>query len=211
MDITTATDLGDHRAVHEWIEAAATMTRSRHGRAINSQGTVYWGKNSTRWSMKAYCKHCELQAHQPAHVELLPDLLEWTRTHLRIELTLRRPELKDRGTLSEAIIWEYMSKIIEVPNMHASKNYAPENLRPFVKLALESWYNGGDLKSTLPHRTFYKYRKEILEETGIDVLLPRVDQSDGAEKVLLGLDELRRREVLEIPARIQRSLFGAAI
>jgi II/X family phage/plasmid replication protein len=209
VDVTTACDLGDHRAVHEWLELAATKTRSRHGRAINSHGTVYWGKNSTRWAMKAYCKHCELQAHPPADVELIPDLLDWTRTHLRIELTLRRPELKDRGTLSEAIIWEFFSKL-EMHTMQ-QKTYAPENLRPFVRLALESWYNGGDLKSTLADRTFYKYRKEILEETGIDVLMPRAAQSASAAPALLGLDELQRREVKDVPARIQRSLFGAGV
>lgn len=207
VDVTTACDLGEHRAVHEWLELAATKTRSRHGRAINSHGTVYWGKNSTRWAMKAYCKHCELQAHPPADIELIPDLLEWTRTHLRIELTLRRPELKDRGTLSEAIIWEFFSKL-EVHQM-ATKTYAPETLRPMVRLALESWYNGGDLKSALPKPTFYKYRKEILVETGIDVLMPRAAQSEAAAPALLGLDELQAREVKNVPARIQRSLFGA--
>lgn len=208
VDVTTACDLGEHRAVHEWLELAATKTRSRHGRAINSHGTVYWGKNSTRWAMKAYCKHCELQAHPPADVELIPDLLEWTRTHLRIELTLRRPELKDRGQLSEAIIWEFFSKL-EVHQMQ-QKAYAPETLRPMHRLALESWYNGGDLKSTLPKKTFYRYRKEILEGTGIDVLMPRALQSQDAAPTLLGLDELQAREVKDVPARIQRSLFGAA-
>lgn len=208
VDVTTASDLGRHEAVHEWLELAATKTRSRHGRAVNSHGTVYWGKNSTRWSMKAYCKHCELKVHPPADVELLPDLLDWTRAHLRIELTLRRPELKDRGSLSEEILWDFLSKIIEVPNMK-QRQYAPENLRPVLRLALDSWYGGNDLKSTLPARTFSKYRKEILVETGIDVLIPRADQSHDAAAVLLGLDELQRREVRDVPARIQRSLFGA--
>jgi hypothetical protein len=77
------------------------------------------------------------------------------------------------------------------------------------RLALESWYNGGDLKSTLPKVTFYRYRKEILEETGIDVLMPRAAQAPEAAPALLGLDELQAREVKDVPARIQRSLFGA--
>lgn len=209
VDVTTAVDLGSHSAVHEWIQLAAATTRSRHGRAMDSSGTVYWGKNSTRWSMKAYCKHCELKAHPPADPLLLSELLDWTRTHLRLELTLRRPELKHRGPLDEAVIWEFFSKL-EVQPMK-SRLYAPESLRPVVRIVLESWYGGGDPKSVLPRRTLYKYRKEILEGTGVDILLPRAEQGPGARRTLLGMDELRAREVKDVPASIQRSLFGAGI
>jgi Phage replication protein CRI len=207
VDVTTAVDLGDHRAVHEWIQLAAATTRSRHGRAMDSEGTVYWGKRSTRWTIKAYCKHCELQRHPPEDVSLLPDLLEWTRTHLRIELTLRRPELKHRGTLDESVIWEFFAKL-EMNDMK-TRLYAPDSLRWNVRLVLESWYGGGDPKSTLPRRTLYKWRKEILEATGVDILLPRTQQSREAQPTLLGMDELRAREVKDVPGRIQRSLFGA--
>jgi len=207
MDCTTAIDLGAHQAVHDWLKLAATKTRSRHGRAIDSSGTVYWGKNSTRWSMKAYCKHCELSAHPPADMDLLPELLEWTRPHLRLELTLRRPELKNRTTLSEAIIWEFFAKL-EVHTMR-ERTHVEVNLKAGPKLALQAWYDGTDLSSMLNRMTLYRYRKAILAETGIDITLPRVEQSTEALPQLLGLDELREREVTEIPTRIQRSLFGA--
>ncbi len=207
VDVTTAVDLGSHQAVHEWIQLAAATTRSRHGRAMDSTGTVYWGKNSTRWSLKAYCKHCELKAHPPADLTLLPGLLDWTRTHLRIELTLRRPELKKRGVLDESIIWEFFSKL-EIHSMK-TRLYAPDTLRPLVRLTLESWYGGGDPKSVLPRATLYKIRKEILASTGVDILLPYKEQGPGALACLLGMDELRAREVKNVPAEIQRSLFGA--
>lgn len=207
VDVTTASDLGSHQAVHDWLKLAATTTRSRHGRALDSKGTVYWGKHSTRWSLKAYCKHCELLAHPPADLELWPELLDWTRTHLRIELTLRRPELKDRGTLDESIIWEFFSKL-EVSTM-APKQEPDAKLRPAVRLALRAWYDGTELASMLPRATLYRYRREILKDTGIDVLLPRATQAPGAADALIGLDELRAREVKDVPDRIQRSLFGA--
>ena len=111
VDVTTAVDLDSHQAVHDWLTQAAALTRSRHGRAMDSSGTVYWGKHSRRWALKAYCKHCELKKHPPADESLLPDLLEWTRTHLRIELCLRRPELKDRGSLDESVIWEFFERL----------------------------------------------------------------------------------------------------
>jgi hypothetical protein len=161
--------------------------------------------------LKAYCKHCELLAHPPSekHFEraLFEELLEWTRPHLRIELTLRRPELKDRGTLNEAIIWEFFRKI-EVSAM-VNSTHAPESLRPNVRAALQLWYTGTDLSATYPRASLYRYRKAILDATGIDVLLPMVKQSESAQPALLSLEDLRAREVTTTPARIQRSLFGA--
>lgn len=207
VDVTTSVDLGSHQQVHDWLLLAATNTRTRHGRARDSSGTVYWGKNSTRWTLKAYCKHCELKEHPPLDRSLMADLLEWTRPQLRIELTLRRPELKDRGTLSEEIIWEFGHRV-EVSAV-SMKEQAPESLRGHVRAALQLWYTGTDLTSMYSTATVYRYRKEILEHTGVDILLPRVEQTLEAEKVLLGFDELRAREVKSIPDRIQRSLFGA--
>ena len=211
VDVNTLVDLGTHQAVHDWLRFAEMKTRSRHGRAVNSEGTVYWGMNSKRWAMKAYCKHCELKKHPPADSELLIDLLEWTRTFLRIELVLRRPELKDRGSLSEAVIWEFFGKL-ELPTMRV-KTYADAKavLSTGMKATLALWHGGTDMSSFLPTRTFYRHRKEILSVTGIDVSRPYVEQSVGAAPVLLGMDELFKREVKEIPQRIQRSLFGAGV
>lgn len=209
VDVTTACDLGSHQLVHDWLRLAATNTRSRHGRARDASGTVYWGKTSTRWSLKAYCKHCELLAHPPIDNTLLAELLEWTRPHLRIELTLRRPELKDRGTLDESIIWEFFKKI-EVSEM-VMKSEAPEGLRSPVKAAFQLWLDGKDLACFFPRRTLYKYRREILDQTGVDVLLPMVQQPDSAGPTLLSVEELRSREVKNAPDRVQRSLFGAGI
>jgi hypothetical protein len=211
VDVNTLVDLGSHQAVHDWLMLAETKTKSRHGRASASQGTVYWGKHSTRWAMKAYCKHCELRKHPPADPELLPVLLEWTRTFLRIELTLRRPELKHRGTLDESIIWEFFAKL-EINTMRVNSYSEAKSVLPTgMKLGLGMWYSGTDLKCFLPERTFYRYRKEILAVTGIDVARPYAQQEPSAAPVLLGMDELFKREVKEVPERIQRSLFGAGV
>jgi hypothetical protein len=211
VDVNTLVDLGSHQAVHDWLQLAETKGRSRHGRAVNSDGTVYFGKNSTRWAMKMYCKHCELQKHPPADTELLADLLEWTRTFLRIELVLRRPELKDRGTLSEAVIWEFFSKL-ELNTMRVnSYTEAKARLPMKMKVVLALWHGGTDMKTFLPERTFRRHRKEILAVTGIDLALPAAQQSCEAAPVLLGMDELLKREVKDVPQRIQRSLFGAGV
>lgn len=210
VDVTTAVDLGSHQTVHDYLTHVARLGRSRHGRALDTSGTVYFGKHSRRWALKLYCKHCELKAHRPeVDDELYHELLDFTLSHVRVELVLRRPELKTRGTLSESIIWEYFKRL-EVGAMAPTQ--APDaELRPAVRLALRAWYDGTDLVSMLPRRTFYKYRREILDATGIDVSAPRVDQTAKGERALLSLDEMMKREVKDenVPPRIQRSLFGA--
>ena len=211
VDVNTMVDMGTHQAVHDWLLLAEAKTRSRHGRAQQDFGTVYWGKHSTRWSMKAYCKHCELKKHPAADSELQLELLDWTRSFLRIELTLRRPELKDRGQLSELLIWEFMAKL-ELHTMRVKTYAEAKQVLPLgMKLSLGAWWTGTDLKCMLPRKTFYNHRKQILEVTGIDIALPASVQKPESAAVLMGMDELLGREVrsTDAPARIQRSLFGA--
>lgn len=210
VDVATAADLGSHDAVHQLLELAARVTRSRHGRALNDQGTVYWGQGSRRWKLKMYCKHCELKKHIPPNVGILKDLLEWTRTHVRIEVELYRPELKDRGTLNDDVVWEYARKI-EVPTMKAARKLDQVQLRGPVRMALQLWLNGNDVSLALSRASFYRYRREILDASGLDISMNASDQTEANPDVLCTIEELQRCEVVEIPKNIQRSLFGAQL
>lgn len=210
VDVTTACDLGTHDAVHALLYHLQKCGRSRQGRAADAATSAYFQKNSRRWTLKFYCKHCELRDRPPKIApELLAELLEWTRTQVRVELTLRRPELIHRGTLNESVIWDFVSRL-EVSAM-APKVAPMQSLPPSVRAALALWYAGHDITSdalyTRPTR--YRYRRKILDATGIDVFLPRADQSESGQPTLVSLDELRAREVGAPPERIQRSLWGA--
>ena len=208
VDVTTACDLGSHDRVHQYLHHLAATGRTHQGRAMDSRGTIYFQKHSRFWTLKFYCKHCELREHTPdVDTSLLADLSEWTRTLLRVELTLRRPELKDRGTLNESIIWEFVKRL-EVSDM-APKEEPNASLRPNVQAALRLWYEGTEVSSFYPRATAYRYRRDILNATGIDVFLPRAEQPTHAERALVSLDELHELEVRDVPARIQRSLFGS--
>jgi hypothetical protein len=110
VDVAVSIALGSDALVHEWLGAAEHGTRSRHGRAQRSGSTVYWGQHSRRWSMKAYCKFCELKDHPPA--ESFDELRLFAEGLLRLELTLRTPELKPRGTLEDEIVFEYWEKVV---------------------------------------------------------------------------------------------------
>lgn len=218
VDVATAIEMDSHEHVHDWLRLAETTTRSRHGRALAQQGTVYWGLKSSkkhrRWQMKAYCKHCELKANKPevskTDPALYAQLLEWTRKHLRLEVELYRPELKDRGTLEDSIVWEYARRI-EMPTMEASYRMDEIELRPAVRMALQAWLDGHEVSAMLPKATFYKYRRELLDAAGVDITMSAKDQMEAKPNALLGIEELHAREVIQIPDRVQSSLFGSGL
>lgn len=211
VDVTVMVNLGDHKTVHDWLAHAAVETRSRHGRAQQSSGTVYWGKNSRRWALKAYCKHCEVKQH-PGNFVFTDEVMSWTEGLLRIELVLRRPELKDRGTLSEDILWEFMRRI-EVGVMKPG-NPNGDNLAGVARDIFRLWILGMDIKSDKPRATFYRLRREILEKVGVDISLTPTEQmqkleSSGFDRNLFDVEILKRRVVTEAPEDLQKSLFGS--
>ena len=209
-DVALHVDLADHRVVHEWLRAAGSNTRSRHGRAIMSGDTVYWGKSSRRWSFKAYCKFCELKDHPPKVDD--PELRSWCETHVRLELTLRRPELKDREGLTEDVVWEYWEKLtIGSVNMSAGSGPIPEiDGSTACRMLLEIWARAGDPRLSAPRRTFYRYRRQILDQVGVDISIPRDQQWAAMEGAGFDVAYLRSREVKDVPDVLQRRLFRVA-
>lgn len=209
VDISTSVHLGKHSTVHEWLRTVARSSHSRHkGTSMVSGDTVYWGKHSSRWSMKAYCKFCELDAHPPRDLQLKDRLKQFCEGHLRLELVLRTLELKNRGTLDETLIWEYFQRInigsteLQMEKVNGAK------LSRSVQLTLSEWLAGKEVKYGLPKATFYRHRKAILDATGLDISLPKPE--DGQlEAVKFDLDYLVANEIKEIPSTFQGNLFKA--
>lgn len=209
VDLTTTVDLGDHALVHEFVRAASLSTRTRHGQAMASGTTVYYGKHSRRWSLKAYCKLCELKAHPPKlpGQELQP-LVDWSEGKLRLELTLRGPELAKYGTLSEGLIWSYMDRI-EGGIMANGDNV--ERVRANLPRAAEStllrWQSGERVELKLPKATFYRHRRQILDGLGVDI---STDCYTGEKRTrqVLDTDYLKAHECAEVPEGLQGYLFN---
>jgi hypothetical protein len=213
IDTTVRVEMGKHEYVHEWLEAAATTTRSRHGRALVSGDTVYWGQHSTRWTMKAYCKFCELLAHPCPDHSLNETLREYVRSQLRIELTLRRPELKDRGTLTEDLVWEFFGRI-SCAGLKTAGGLTMEkvkegrlNLNSGAEMCLTLWLAGKPVKAMLSRKTFYRYRLAVMKETGLDISLPAADQGKAIESIKMDLEYLKAHELKDVPAHLQLWLF----
>lgn len=210
VDTQTHVDLGSDRAVHEWLMAAERFTRSRHGRAMLAGTTVYWGQHSRRWTIKAYCKFCELATHPPA--EHLDELRAYSEGHLRLELTLRTLELKPRGTLTDDVLWEYFDRVVNaMPKTGDGKLEVEMMTKSGLPLAVQSqvllWLSGREVRRMMPRRTFYKYRRQVLDALGVDLSLPCYEQQPQVERVGFTVDYLKAREVHQVPVALQPLLF----
>jgi phage/plasmid replication protein, gene II/X family len=213
FDINVMIDLGSHALVHDWLRHAGSSTRSRHGRPLVSGDTVYWGQHSRRWSMKAYCKFCEMAAagHRPSDPELYDKAREFVENQLRLELCLRRPEIKaaverdESWGIEEQLVWDFMDRI-SVGVMKADPAERRPALKPAVENVLTLWLAGVDVRHRMPRRTFYDYRRKVLDEVGVDISL-EPDTTRIIERAKFDLEYLKAHEVKGVPDHLQKWLF----
>lgn len=194
VDINYMHQLPTHSDVKSWLRAAEFKSKTRHGRPSSKAGTLYWGKTSRRWTIKAYSKGEELRAGK-SHA--LPDelkntpLLDFAQNKLRIELTLRSKEL-DKLRLRQAHSWQanepikifgdYVKKI-EMNEQIALTDEVLNKLPRYLMSTYVLWKDGHNPREILSKNTFYKHRKELLEH-GIDINLA-VDSVDRSNVVPL--------------------------
>lgn len=193
VDVTQMFELRNQAEVLSWIRAAeqtAYMSHRGRGRLIGGT-TLTFGEKSRRRRLKAYAKGLEVRKNikaQPA-IRELPHALEYADRCLRVELELKAMELKrigldtiaawstDDGVPCEAVTAALLREELGNMTMTTTASLAPDvmqNLRPALRMAVQAWESGADLRETLPRPTFYKYRKELLP-FGIDIatLLPK--------------------------------------
>jgi len=193
VDATLMFHLANQGEVLCWLRAAEQTGYMAHrGRGYLKNGsTLYYGEKSRRWTLKAYAKGLEVLANikkQPA-IRDLPHALEYAAKSLRVELELKAMELKrmnldwisswktDDELPCEAVTSQLLRDKLGNMTMTTTTSLSVDvmqSLRPALRLAVQAWESGADLRQTLPRPTFYKYRKEILP-FGIDIatLLPK--------------------------------------
>lgn len=215
VDVTGMWELYSRADVRAWIRAAEFMSKTRHGRPSMKGGTLYWGKNSRRWTIKAYGKGDELDAGKahglPQDLPMSTYVQQWADNKLRLELTVRGMELKKIG-LSLAVNWAYHTPMellqerlgrIDMAEQVTLPGEVLEGLSPRIQLAYRSWVRGEDLRAILPRMTFYRYRSELLVH-GIDIAIrqPHEDRSNVVPLV----------RVLEAkPAAIPEWAYGTSL
>jgi len=183
IDINESWELPTRNDVNSWIRAAEYKSKTRHGRPQMKGGTLYFGKNSRRWSIKAYCKADEINAsgHQlPLHLKINKDLNNWVENKLRIELTLRKLEFerlnielaKELTTNKINTIFKEYIRRLDMNKQSRLSDDKLLNLPTKLRSTYILWDRGEDVRYALPKATFYRHRKE-LKLFGIDITFPK--------------------------------------
>ena len=206
VDINQSFNLGSRADVLQWIRAAEYKSKTRHGRPAMKGGTLYWGKNSQRWALKVYSKGEEIEA--PKHrlpTELTNTLLpEWADTKLRLELRLKKKELreieiknaKDLNVQKVRKIYENYVRKLEMSEQIALSDDLQMNLPRGLCSTYILWKQGQDLRSILPKNTYYRHRRSLLEQ-GIDIAF----RQESVEKTnVIPLLKVLEAEPASIPA-----------
>ena len=163
------------------IEAGSTLQFRGRG-TLTGGSTVYFGKHSRRWSLKAYSKGQELAAgkgHGLAPALLASDpgqrLAEYADALLRLEVTFRALELK-RLKLDRVRSWSpvgarklhhsILRRLTMPKALPAGDDLAhlPARLRAIAAAHLA----GVDTRTLVSTRTWYRHRK-ALQPFGIDL------------------------------------------
>lgn len=186
VDCTESFHLDNIGQVLEWLRAAEQTAHLAHrGRGQLVKGsTLYFGKNSRRWSLKLYSKGQEIRAsgHGQESILALPRAVEWAEKTLRAEVTFRSMELKERS-LDTGANWfavdgvpfgaspELLRKCLGGMTMTTTSVLSPEvldSLHSSQRVAYLAWLAGNDLRSSMPHRSFYRLRSKLLPH-GVDI------------------------------------------
>lgn len=180
LDINQLYDVGNDASVEAWLHAAHMRAMSRHGKSSRDKGTVYLGKSSKRWAFKFYNKHREMNNKGKTHQ--LPDHLQnlglegFVQGKLRAELRIFAKELEKHGithgyhlnpTTLDQLFNTYLGKI----DMTTQATLIDEQLLKMpltLQGSYQLWRQGADLRQLLPHNTFYRHRRALLDY-GIDI------------------------------------------
>lgn len=201
LDLTRSYRFNSNEEARAWLKGVGGSARARSGSALLNENTVYFGKHSTRWSLKMYQKFDEINSKKKGHSlsEKLGSkdsrkLNEWVEGIMRVELTLRRPELEKfpKGFNLLEIFNEYYSRIqfnnnAEVLNM--DKVLSNAKLTPAKKAVVQSWAMGSDIRLLYTEKAFYKVRREILNLCGLDIASPFIKSNEVLLTTALEIDK----------------------
>lgn len=194
LDLTRSYRFPSQAHALAWLREVAASARDRRGGSLLKGDTVYFGKNSTRWTMKLYEKRAELQKHARKRGHSVPaSILEWASGVVRFELTMRSPELQKApddvaalGGPSSALaalrLWErYYDRITWNRNMAMADDLdlLEQTLPGHLQLKLAAWRSGADMRRLMTKPTFYRVRRELLDAAGVDIASPPVEPEAG--------------------------------
>lgn len=184
IDINRMYSLGNKENALEFLAQSSQVARTRNGTAVTKGSTVYFNKNSKRWSIKQYYKAEEVQANlkkSKSNWEMPRDLANWLIPIVRTELTLKSKELEQRN-LRIAANWvnidtdelfdDYHGRIVMAKQVKKQDLFLEiqKESRPLAA-TYQLWLHGHDVQTMLTKRTFYRHRKQLLA-FDVDISIP---------------------------------------
>lgn len=217
VDSTMMLSLGNNADVDAFLYSAERTAHMNYkGQGQMTKGTLYFGKNSRRESLKMYNKLKEITAkgHQlPLELSELPELKKWVTGMLRIEAVTRRMQLKEL-TLDRANRWDDDTPIntvnrllggLKMSEQHTLTGANLEGLSPRLIAVYHNWKDGHDIKKMYlgtdgyPTSTYKRYRKQ-LQAFGIDIAVKQGNRPEPAPNVIEFRRVLTPVRVDQIPA-----------
>jgi hypothetical protein len=184
IDLTRSYRFGCNASARAYLREIASTARTRHGSAgLGKDGSVTFGKGSRRWSFTVYAKFDEIVATGKGHGlshklsdEAVKRLSEWAEGVVRFELRLRSLELQNVWPIASPLeVWSRYFERIQFNRNNAAMmgvdmltQAMPQHLIGY----LARWRTGEDLRGHLSKPTFYRVRRELLDQAGVDIASP---------------------------------------
>lgn len=184
LDLTGNYSVGCAANVAPFMQhlAAQSVSRMRTG-AFPDGYTVDYGRGSKYWYAKAYAKYHQLTARQQKKRPPLPDILAFVDRvgMVRFEVTLKSRFLAQNGLRYwGAIDMQKLNQIFyDKAEVIRREKAAYESLdQMFEQLPAEllgtalAWKMGKDLPRMMKRATYYRHRRRLLDEFGIEISQP---------------------------------------
>lgn len=210
VDVARMFRLMSEDEVHRWLGAAAHQARSRHKEGSVPRGdTLYMGMGSRRWMMRLYAKGKEFRKHS-SKGDLVEDwadkMAAYAAPMLRVETVVRGMELRrlkkdDLAVWTEDTageLWSHYWRMVELNEMVIDAA-VEQGLPARLAGVLELWRRGENLKERFANRTFYRYRRELLDAGMPDIAQP-APEGVRKERVKVQLREVLEAVPAEVPA-----------
>lgn len=186
VDCTAMLDYGSEESVQALMRHLSLFgVVKNQGRFTVKHKTLGVGYGSRRWQLKGYSKFEELKRHELDESLCADDrerLAEYSRGCLRWELQLRRPELNPpRRALGHTGAWTEETGLgelaralegVEMPRQVEMGELAVEGLPGPLRKTYRLWSKCVDVRECVSQKTFYRHRKELLRDYGIDIGQP---------------------------------------
>lgn len=182
LDITGMIDLGTNQRVRKALDVLGQTSRTKHQAPVVRSGTVIYGQRDRRQKLVLYNKGEEFKKH-PSSAKLAP---QWHQAlaiaaegKLRAELRLGSKWFHENPEYRPGRFWtaDFAADLlddrladVEVSDTMRLADDVVLSLPPKLVPIYDAWRAGRDLQALYSRRTFYRYRRQLLDLAGIDIM-----------------------------------------